>query len=134
MTLLGLSILKPRPAKTDWGCGAGADRILSVDCLGWIRSPCLEDIGWALDGLVEVGATVRADRVLAEAGRTGAMVESELIIEEGRRESGIASTFPRLLPSCTSLLARPPLSCTASSMGFKEATEADVLKCRFELL
>jgi hypothetical protein len=131
-------MVKPRPTNVGWDreAGSGADRILSVDCLGGFRSFCLVDIGWALDGRVELGATVRSDEVLAEAGRAGVTVDPGLTIEEGRKEVGVALKFPRPLPSWTGLLVPPPLPSTraASSMGFKEVTEAEGLKCRFELL
>ena len=136
ITLLDLSIVNPRPDKAGWDWGAGADRILSVDCLGRIPSFCLEDTGWVLDGVVEVGATVRFDVVLAEAGRAGDTALPVVTMEDGRNEFGIASTLPRPLPSRSTLLASPPLTSTraVSSIGFKEATDAEGLKCRFELL
>lgn len=101
--MLGLSIVKPRPARVGWGCGAvaGADRILSLDCLGWIRSFCLVEVGCTLDDLVLMGAVVRVDEAFSEAGeagRAGDTAGSALAIEDGRREIGIVSTFPRLSP------------------------------------
>jgi hypothetical protein len=131
-------MVSPKPINTGWdrGAGSGVDRILPVDCLGGIRSFCLVDIGWALDGRVELGATVRFDEVLVEAGRAGVTVDPGLTIEEGRKEVGVALTFPRPPPSSTARPVPPPLPSTraASSIGLKETTEAEVLKCRFELL
>jgi len=97
MTLSGLSIVNPSPAKVGWDCGAGAgaDRILSLDILGWIRSFCLVEVGCTLDGLLPVGATVRVDEGFAEAGRAGDTAGSASAMEDGRSEIGIVLTFPR---------------------------------------